>query len=57
MYKSCKTVCEGRVSAAMAAWMHQWAVVRVVGFDDEGVTLRVEAEPERGGGQMGRYIL
>ena len=45
MYKSCKTECEGRVSAAMAAWMHQWAAVRVVGFDDEGVTLRVEAEP------------
>jgi len=56
MYKSCKTVCEGRVSVVMAAWMHRWAGVRVPGFDDE-------ADSEGGsrarevGGQMDRYIL
>lgn len=50
MDKSCEAVREGRVSAVMAAWMHQWPGVRVAGFDDEGVTLRVEAEPGRWGG-------
>lgn len=43
-------LCVRAVSVVMAAWMHQWAGVRVAGFDDEGVTLRVEAEPGRWGG-------